>query len=191
MALRARRFLGQGLPRLWLRPFLAAAFLLALSGCVRASAAPERTAPDFTIAVYRGAEVLGGSEVRFSSVLRQGKPVVLNFWAGLCPPCRAEMPDLQRVAEEFQGRVLVLGLDVGPFVGLGSREDGQALLAQLGITYPTGTTFEPAVVREYQLAGMPTTVFITPKGVITRQWTGIMTREQMIARIEELLAASS
>lgn len=171
----------------WLVPALA----LLLLACTKASEAQERRpAPDFVIAVYQGESVLGGSEVRFSSILRQGRPVVLNFWAGLCAPCRAEMPDFQRVHEEFQDRVLILGLDVGPFVGLGSREDGQALLHQLGITYPAGTTFEPAVVRDYHLAGMPTTVFITPQGTIVRQWTGLMSRAQMVTHIEELLAAS-
>ena len=78
-------------------------------------------APDFEITAYQGTEVLGGETVRLSELLSHEKPVVLNFWAGLCPPSRAEMPDLLEVYEHYQGQVLLFGLEAGPFVGLGSR----------------------------------------------------------------------
>jgi thiol-disulfide isomerase/thioredoxin len=148
-------------------------------------------APDFEITVYQGADVLGGEKVRFSDLLAQGQPVVLNFWAGLCPPCRAEMPDLQEVYDEYQGRVLLFGLDVGPFVGLGSREDGRALLEELKVTYPAGTTSDPNVVREYQILGMPTTLFIKPNGEVIRNWAGLLNKQKMEELVEELLAAST
>jgi thiol-disulfide isomerase/thioredoxin len=148
-------------------------------------------APDFEITVYQGADVLGGEKVRFSDLLAQGQPVVLNFWAGLCPPCRAEMPDLQEVYDEYQGRMLLFGLDVGPFVGLGSREDGQALLEELKVTYPAGTSFDPNVVREYQILGMPTTLFIKPNGEVIRNWAGLLNKQKMEELMEELLAAST
>src|SRR5918992_240986 len=143
-------------------------------------------APDFEITVYQGAGVLGGEKVMFSEVLAQGHPVVLNFWAGLCPPCRVEMPDLQEVHGKYQGRVLLFGLDVGPFVGLGSREDGQALLEELKVTYPTGTTFDANVVRDYQVLGMPTTLFIKPNGEVIRNWTGLLNQQKLEELVEEL-----
>jgi thiol-disulfide isomerase/thioredoxin len=146
-------------------------------------------APDFEITVYQGAGVLGGEKVMFSEVLAQGHPVVLNFWAGLCPPCRVEMPDLQEVHGKYQGRVLLFGLDVGPLVGLGSREDGQALLEELKVTYPTGTTFDANVVRDYQVLGMPTTLFIKPNGEVIRNWTGLLNQQKLEELVEELLAS--
>jgi thiol-disulfide isomerase/thioredoxin len=95
---------------------------------------------DFQITVYQGESVLDGDEVQFSELLRQGKPVVLNLWAGLCPPCRLEMPDLQAVSKEFSDEVVLFGLDVGPFTNLGTSEDGQRLIQELGVSYPVGTT---------------------------------------------------
>ena len=67
----------------------------------------ELPIPDFEIDVYQGAETLGGSALLLSDLFAQGKPVVLNFWAGLCPPCRAEMPDLQEVYQEHKGDILL------------------------------------------------------------------------------------
>ena len=146
---------------------------------------------DFPITMYQGAGYQDGDEVMFSELLADGKPVVLNFWAGLCPPCRLEMPDFQRVSNEYQDSVLLFGLDVGPFTGLGSNNDGRALLQELGITYPAGTTSDQNVVREYELLGMPATYFITPDGILHETWTGLLTADKLTELIEGLLAASA
>ncbi len=180
---------------------MAAAVALALAGCDGQSsdgdAAPaaeqqpaRETAPDFALVAYQGEAVLGGKELAFSGILRQGKPVALNFWAGLCPPCRLEMPEMQEVYTEYQDRILLLGVDIGPFAGLGSRDDGQALLRELKITYPAGTTFDAGVPQAYKLLGLPVTVFITPDGAIVKRWTGLLTKAKLIELVQELLAAS-
>ena len=93
---------------------------------------------DFPISLYQGDDVMGATDVNFSEFF-QGKPVVLNFWAGLCPPCRAEIPDFQRFHENFSDRVTLFGLDVGPFTGLGSNQNGKELIEELGVTYPVGS----------------------------------------------------
>ena len=133
-------------------------------------------APDFSITMYQGQDVVGGQEVNFSGLVGQ-KPIVLNFWAGLCPPCRAEMPDLQEFNEKFQDRALLLGIDIGQFTGLGSQEDAQDLLQELGVTYPTGFTTEGGIIRDYEVLGMPTTIFIDAQGQIFKKWTGALNRE--------------
>lgn len=146
---------------------------------------------DFTVEVYQGEDALGGQLVRFSEVLAQGRPVVLNFWAGLCPICRAEMPSLQEAHNEYGDRVLILGVDIGPFVRLGSRDDGLALLHDLEITYPAGATSDATVMRDYRILGTPTTLFITPDGEVVRRRHGIFTEGQLSGFIDALLEASA
>jgi len=180
---------------------LAVAVMLLLSTCgwvpagdadsTGLAAANELQATDFPIVVYDGGGLLAGPETSFAEVLRLGRPVVLNMWAGLCPPCRLEMPDFEQVSVEFGDRVLFLGLDVGPFTNLGSSRDGQDLIRELGITYPTGTTTDPATVRDYQVLGMPTTYFIMPDGQILRRWTGVLTADQLSELVQELLDSAA
>jgi thiol-disulfide isomerase/thioredoxin len=146
---------------------------------------------DFQIAVYQGEDILGGQEVDFSGVVGQGKPVILNFWAGLCPPCRLEMPDFQEVHEEFGDQVTLVGVDVGTFTGLGDEQEGRDLLEEVGVTYPAGTTANVDVMRAYKVIGMPTTVFISPDGEIVESWTGLLTKDKMVELVEELLEASA
>jgi len=140
--------------------------------------------------MYQGEREVGGATVSLRELLGQGKPVVLNFWSGNCPPCRVEMPDFERAYRELRGRILFVGVDVGPYVRLGSVDDGRRLVQELGITYPVGTTSEAAVIPAYRVLGMPTTAFITPAGRIVRQWTGILDYSALLRLVDELMAAS-
>ena len=157
---------------------------IAACGRVGSSTAYLDPAPDFQFSVYQGAEVLGGNELRLSDL--EGKPLVLNFWAGLCPPCRAEMPDLQEFHNKYGDRITLFGLDVGPFTGLGSNQSGRELLAELGITYPAGFTTDGSVVREYKVLGMPSTIFITADGKIFRSWTGLLNAAKLLEITDQM-----
>ena len=143
-------------------------------------------APDFSITMYQGQDVVGGQEVSLSSLTGQ-KPIVLNFWAGLCPPCRAEMPDLQEFNEKFQDRTLLVGIDIGQFTGLGTQKDAQDLLDELGVTYPAGFTTEGNVIKDYQVLGMPTTIFIDAEGKIFNKWTGALNLSVLEEKTLEML----
>ena len=170
---------------------LATISVLLLAGCTRPGAEGEQPsaelAKDFPIDVYQGAELVGGSSINFKQILDQEMPVVLNFWAALCPPCRAEMPDLQRVSEQFQDRVLFFGLDVGPFQFLGTRDQGKHLLKILDISYPSGSTESGEVIKDYGISSMPTTFFIKANGEIQRKWAGLLNEEKLVDLVEELL----
>ena len=146
----------------------------------------EDLAPDFSITMFQGQDVVGGQEVKFHDLVGQ-KPIVLNFWAGLCPPCRAEMPDLQAFNDKFEDRALVLGIDLGLPFGLGSQQDAQDLLDELGVTYPAGSTNDVDVARLYEVLGMPTTVFIDAQGKIFNKWTGALNGEILEEKTLEML----
>ena len=81
----------------------------------------------------------------------RGKPVILNFWARLCPPCWSEMPELQEFYKEFEDQVVLLGIDIGQFTGLGSYRDASKLLKATGVTYPAGFTNDADIVRKYRV----------------------------------------
>src|SRR3990172_3997676 len=146
-------------------------------------------APDFLVTLYQGEKALGARQIALSQ-LWERKPVVLNFWAGLCPPCRVEMPDFQAFYDQDGSKFTLIGVDIGPFIGLGSHEDGKALLRELRITFPAGATADARAVRNYPILGLPPPVFITPQGRILRKHTGLLTRGQMDAFLAELLLAS-
>lgn len=147
-----------------------------------------QAAPEVTFQVYGGPGLTPDATMKLSEL--RGKPVVLNFWAGLCPPCRAEMPDFQRIAQGYEGRVALVGIDIGPFVGLGSNADARKLLRDLGITYATGRALNQNEIIPYDILGMPTTFFLDAQGNITKKWSGYLAGTQMAAEIEELIRSS-
>ena len=137
------------------------------------SSSSNDQAPNFSITMYQGQDVVGAEEVSLHSLFGD-KPIVLNFWAGLCPPCRAEMSDLQEFNEKFEDRALLLGIDLGQFFGLGNQKDAQELLDELEVTYPAGFTNDGDVIQDYRVLGMPTTIFIDKDGNIFNKWTGAL-----------------
>ena len=172
---------------------VAATAALALAACSGGDEPPAPAArpeaPAIEISAYQGQDALGGETVTLAEVVGRGKPVVLNFWAALCPPCRAEMPEFERVHEQRGDEVIILGIDIGPQQFLGTREEGQALLADLGITYPAGTTFDDTVVRRFEIFAMPTTFFIAADGTVVRQWSGILDEAKLNELVDELQEA--
>ncbi len=173
---------------------LIASLVLAACACsflpIGAPQTPTSSGKDFTVVAYQGQDVFGGQEVKFSNVLGRGKPIVLNFWGGKCPPCRAEMPEFQKVADDFAGKVTFVGIDVGPFTGLGTHDDAQKLLKDLGIRYPAGYAVDPSPLQPYGVRAMPTTVYISAKGDIVDTVNGAVREPQLRAAVQELLGAT-
>lgn len=178
------------LPAPFVGPLLTIAFLamLVLAACDIVSSGDDdrNTAPDFQFTLYQGEEALGATELSLSGL--RGKPLVLNFWGGLCAFCRLEMPDFQEFYTEYGDRVTLFGLDVGPFTRFGSRQDGRNLLEELDITYPAGSTTDAKAVRKYKILGMPTTFFITADGKIFDKWTGPLNRDKLHELTVKMLA---
>ena len=152
------------------------------------SESAENAAPNFSFTLFQGQDELGGEKLEMSQLV--GKPIILNFWAGLCPPCRAEMPEFQRFYDTTEDDVVLVGVDIGRFMGLGSRKDARNLLRELNITYPAGFTNEGSVVRKYQVLGMPTTVFINADGEIFESLSGAITQD-ILERITSAMIKES
>ena len=167
--------------RFWMPLLVVVGIILVACGST-----PKNQAPDFTINVFQGQEAVGGDQVALSQLLGT-RPIVLNFWAGLCPPCRAEMPDLQMFYEDFKDRVLLLGIDLGQFTGLGTQEEAQELLQELGVSYPAGSTENASVIPDYRVLGMPSTVFIDGNGEIFSNWTGVLNDKVLREKTLEML----
>ena len=167
---------------------IVAAIVFAVSSS-SGSSGEGASAPDFEFRLYQGANEIGFREGNLARL--HGQPMVLNFWAGLCPPCRAEMPQFQVFYEGFKDDITLLGIDIGIFTGLGSHGDADALLRELGVTYPAGWTDDGSVPRKYGVTAMPTTVFISSDGKIFEKRAGAIDANFLARVTQELLAAEA
>ncbi len=120
-----------------------------------------RPAPDFALTT------LDGKGFRLSDL--RGKPVVINFWATWCAPCRSEMPSLQTAATRFDDAVVVVGVDQGE-----DARTVQAFVDELGVTFPIPLDKEMVASERYNVKGLPTTYFVDAEGVIRHLWVGEM-----------------
>ena len=126
-----------------------------------------RLAPSFTLVD------LEGNQVALSDF--RGKTVFLNFWATWCPPCRAEMPEIEAVYQQYKGKgVVVIGVDI-----LESESVVHQYVQQGGYswTFVLDTTGE--VAANYQIAAIPTSFFIDREGIIQAVNIGAMTKRAM------------
>ncbi|MDA1228765.1 MAG: hypothetical protein BZY79_04630 [SAR202 cluster bacterium Casp-Chloro-G4] len=140
----------------------------------------EDLAPDFEITLFENANHSAGDSLKLSDL--KDKPTVLNFWFPSCPPCVAEMPDLQRAFERHGGDVAFIGVQL---VGLDTAANGQEFVDSLGVTYALGPDEDGDIVRDYLIAGFPTTVFLDKDQNVVRKWAGILNEE----KLEELIGA--
>ena len=114
----------------------------------------------------------------------RGKIVFMNLWATWCPPCRHEMPALERFSREYQSRgVIVLGVDQGE-----SARVAGTFARSLHISYPILLDENEAYGRAYAAVGLPTTIIISRAGRILRGIDGEMTLPQMRAAVAPALA---
>ena len=113
----------------------------------------------------------------------QGKVVFLNFWATWCPPCRAEMPDIEKLYQEYAAQedleVIILGV-ASPNVGQeGSVEDIAAFLSENGYNYPVVMDTDGALLRTYGISEFPTTFMIDRDGNLFGYVAGSLPEESM------------
>ena len=98
----------------------------------------------------------------------RGKWVVLNFWATWCPPCRYEMPSMERAHQALRDdNIVLLGINVGQ-----TADEIFAFTGQYPVTFPLPIDRDGTVVKRYPVVGLPTTFIIDPQGRVTHRAVG-------------------
>ena len=133
-------------------------------------------APDFTLQTAVG-ESYTLSEFR-------GQPVVLNFWASWCGPCRVEMPFFERTQMKYNGKTAVIGVNQGE-----SADIVQEFGVRQNISYPLLVDDDNSVNLAYNVHSLPTTIFIDPDGVVQEVIVGIVNQAVLEDRIEGMMRA--
>jgi cytochrome c biogenesis protein CcmG/thiol:disulfide interchange protein DsbE len=114
---------------------------------------------------------------------RPGEVLVVNLWASWCPPCREEMPDLERFFRAFHARgVEVVGVDQGESAGTAG-----AFAHALGVDYPILLDPDEAYGRALSTFGLPTTAIVDRRGVVRIAVDGPLTYGRLAADVTRLL----
>jgi len=171
--------------------FLAVAALLAAAGVIAAGlvlAAPGRDEPP-------GREPTPASERRQAPELEgvvlvpplvrlvdlRGRPVLVNFWASWCLPCREEAPHLARFARDMDERAQLVGVDFQD-----AKTDALAFVRKFGWTFPNIRDPSGELAGRYGLVGLPTTYVLDSEGRIAQSLTGPQTYESLVEVVEEV-----
>jgi cytochrome c biogenesis protein CcmG, thiol:disulfide interchange protein DsbE len=156
-----------------------ATLLAAASPTIAQTDRPGAPAPDFTL------KTLTGDTATFSDY--NGHPLLLNFWASWCAPCRGEMSDIIAAynAHKDQGlQVLAINLTDQEHMG-----DVRAFAHELQMPFPVLLDVKGKVRKRYALRGVPTSVFIDAQGVVRLVNPGPITRETIQRGLAEILPA--
>jgi len=133
-------------------------------------------APDFELT-----DVHTNKPVKLSSL--RGKPVFVNFWGTWCPPCRAEMPEMQKLYDKYRGQIEVVGISMGP------RDDPTKVQLFVDVANYSWTFIhdpEYSVATTYQVQAVPSSFFIDKNGVIRSVHVGGMNGGQIEYNLQQI-----
>jgi len=143
----------------------------------------SKTAPDFQIEAFGNENYNSGQTIDLSHF--HGQPIVINFWFPSCPPCRLEMPDLEKIWKTYRSSgVQFIGIQQ---VGVDSVNDGQSFIKANGITYLTGPDKRGNISVDYNILAYPTTIFVSKEHKVIRSWTGTISEKKLEQLVQELL----
>ncbi|GLB60794.1 peroxiredoxin family protein [Cytobacillus sp. NCCP-133] len=129
-------------------------------------------APDFEL------KNLEGETVKLSDY--KGKKIMLNFWATWCPPCKAEMPDIQKFYTEKGNKIVILAVNIDP------QYDVEGFAKEMRVNFPILLDEDEKAVKAYQILTIPTTFFIDEQGIIRNKYLSAMSIDMMRQYIDEM-----
>ena len=136
----------------------------------------QKPAPEFTLPLFDGGQLVLAEHL--------GRPVVINFWASWCAPCRDEAPLLERTWRSYRDRgVQYIGVAIQE-----TEEGGRAYLKEFGITYPNVLDRDGKVTVDYGVIGLPVTFFVNRDGIVERRWVGAVREGTLVAWLDEMVA---
>lgn len=136
-----------------------------------------KTAPDFELVTLKG------ESVKLSDY--KGKKVILNFWATWCPPCKAEMPHMQKFYEENkEDGIEILAVNLTDIDS--GKESIESFVKDYELTFEIPLDQEGDIGRQYQAFTIPTSYLIDTNGVISNKIVGPMDEEMMKSLTDEM-----
>lgn len=157
------------------KPALFLILFLLLFGCTNKSEQAADAASDFKL------QDLGGKTVKLSEF--KGRPVLLDFWATWCPPCRASIPEIEKLHKSYSSKglvVLAISLDQG---GWDSVKD---FVTESGITY-TVLKGTDDVASKYHVRTIPMLVIVDKEGKIYKRYLGLGEDDQLDKDVKSVL----
>ncbi|MGH8957326.1 MAG: TlpA family protein disulfide reductase [Acidimicrobiia bacterium] len=140
----------------------------------RLAAEPGGPAPDFNLTLFDGTNFMLSRHLS-----GDGRPVVMNFWASWCVPCREEMPTFDEVSRR-RSDVLVLGVAVRD-----TDNEARAFASEVSVGYPLGIDTDGEILDLYPIIGLPTTWFISADGRIAAIRAGQVDQEELEELIDQ------
>ena len=105
----------------------------------------------------------------------QGKKVFLNFWASWCPPCREEMPDMQKLHQEYGNEIAVLAVNIGE-----SKSTVANFMMQNKLNLPVLLDLNKSIAQNYLVRAIPTTYILDKDGIIIEKTFGALSYQSML-----------
>ena len=138
-----------------------------------------RPAPDITL------QTVEGETVSLSAL--RGRPVIVNFWASWCVPCRRETPDLvDAYLERGDSGFTVVGVNLQE-----ARKPARDFAEKYGVTYPVVLDSDGDVAKAYRLSGLPESWIVDSQGILRERKIGAFSRAELAKMLDSVIGVTA
>ncbi len=145
------------------------------TGALEPAPIAKHPAPDFEL------KTLEGETVRLSDF--KGKPVLVNFWATWCGPCRSEFPDFQKAWVDNADNLVIIGVNN---TTTDIRDQIPGFLEEFEVTFPIVLDETGETAKAYNILGLPTSFFIDRNGIVIEVFTGPISKAYIESKLSGL-----